>query len=125
MLKKYEQFFGEPVPKSDVHAPHVRGDHPELGDSPLCDSKQTQIIMSVIGDMQWAVSLGRIVIFGATMCLSAFRALPRIGHLECAKRVYKLLRNCKKACIKFRTDVPNYSKFECVKPDWAYVYYPC
>jgi len=117
MLKKYEQLFGEPLPKSDVHVPLVLGDHPELGDSPLYDSKQTQILMSVIGDMQWAVSLGRVVIFCATMCLSAFRALPRIGHLECAKRVYKLLRNYKKASIKFRTDVPNYSKFKCVKPD--------
>jgi hypothetical protein len=38
MLKKYEQLFGEPAPKSNVHVTLVPGDHPELDDSPFCDA---------------------------------------------------------------------------------------
>ena len=60
MLKKYEQLFDEPFPKSNVHAPTEPGNHPELDDSPLCDLNQTQMCVSIISDMQWAVSLGRI-----------------------------------------------------------------
>jgi Reverse transcriptase (RNA-dependent DNA polymerase) len=86
MLKKYEQLFDELVPKFDDHAPLEPGDHPKLDDSPLCDANQTHMFMSMIGNMQWAVSLGRIDIFCATMFLSTFHAMPCIGHLERAKR---------------------------------------
>jgi hypothetical protein len=56
MLKKHDQLYGEPVPKSDVHATLVPSDHPECDDSPFCDTKQPQIFISMIGAMQWAVS---------------------------------------------------------------------
>jgi hypothetical protein len=59
------------------------------------------------------------------MCLSIFRAMSRIGHLEHAKCVYKFLCNYKKTSIKFRTDKPNYFAFDYVKPDWGYIYHPC
>jgi hypothetical protein len=114
MLEKYEQLFGEPVPKSDVHAPLEPGNHLEFDDFPLCDANRTYIFMSMIDDMQRAVSLERIDIFCATM-----------SHLEHAKRVYKFLRNYKKTSIKFRAELPNYSTFDYVKPDWGYDYYSC
>jgi len=41
--------------------------------------------------MQWAVSIGRWDIQTAVMTLSSFRAQPRQGHLDRAKRVYILL----------------------------------
>jgi hypothetical protein len=49
VLKKHEQLFGEPVPHSDVHA-HLY----------LVIILDLMILLFVIGDMQWAVSLGRI-----------------------------------------------------------------
>ncbi len=75
--------------------------------------------------MQWAVTLGRIDIYCATVSLAGFRAMPRIGHLKRAKRVYAYLRNYKTAAIKFRTEMPDYSMYTYDKPSWGYVYYPC
>jgi len=125
MLSKYEKMFGEPVPKRDVHAPLEPGDHPELDTSPLCDAEQTQMYWSMLGDLQWAVSLGRIDIYCATMTLGGFRSAPRVGHLKRAKHVYSFLRNYKKTSVKFQTDMPDYSNFEYMKPDWGYMYEPC
>jgi hypothetical protein len=74
VVKKHEQLFGEPVPHSDIHAPLVPGDNPDFDDSPFCDAKETQIFMSMIGAMQWAVSLGRIDF----LCYKVFVSLPCI-----------------------------------------------
>jgi hypothetical protein len=74
VVKKHKQLFGEPVPKSDVCAPIVLGDHPEFDDSPFCDAKQTQIFISMIDAMQGAVSLGRIDF----LCYKVFVSLPCI-----------------------------------------------
>ena len=125
MLSKYEKMMGEPIPKREVHAPLEPGDHPELDDTEFCNAEQTKQYQSMLGDMQWAVSLGRIDIFCATMTLGGFRAMPRVGHLERAKRVYTFLRNYKKTSIKFRTEMPDYSQYTYVKPDWGHVYHPC
>ena len=59
--------------------------------------------------MQWAVSIGQLDIQTAVMTLSSFRAQPRQGHLDRAKRVYCYLKNLKHFKIRFRTDEPDYS----------------
>ena len=87
MFLKYEKMFGEPIGKSQIHAPLEPGDHPELDESRLCDDKEQRQYMSMVGDMQWAVALGCMDISVATVALSGFRAHPRVGHLDRAKRV--------------------------------------
>ena len=125
MLAQYEQIFGEMPPKREIHAPLEPGDHPELDTSPLCDAQQVRQYYSLIGALQWAVSLGRIDIQCATMCLGGFRAAPRIGHLNHAKRVFMYLRNYKKTSIKFCTEIPDYSAYVYHKPNFGHVYHPC
>jgi hypothetical protein len=125
MLSQYEIMFKEAVPKRDVHAPLEPGDHPELDTSPLLGQHETALYMSMIGAMQWAVALGRIDIFAATMTMSGFRAAPHEGHLVRLKRVYAYLRNYRKTSIKFRTHIPDYSQFKDEEVDWGYVYHPC
>ena len=66
-------------------SPLEMNDHPELDTSNLLDEKGIQIYQSLIGSLQWAVLIGRIDITTAVMALSSFCAVPRIGHLECAK----------------------------------------
>jgi hypothetical protein len=53
--------------------------------SPFLRQDETQQFQSLIGAMQWAVSIGRLDIVTAVMSLSSFRAMPRRGHLERAK----------------------------------------
>jgi hypothetical protein len=50
--------------------------------------EKPQQFQSLIGAIQWAVSIGRLDIATAVMSLSSFHAMPRRGHLERAKRIY-------------------------------------
>jgi hypothetical protein len=72
-------------------SPLEQNDHPERDDSPLLGEDETQQFQSLIGAMQWAVSIGRLDIAAAVMSLSSFRAMPRRGHLERAKQIYGYL----------------------------------
>ena len=75
--------------------------------------------------LQWAVTLGRIDIHHAVMCMSRFRAQPKKGHLMAVARIFGYLNNYKTASIKFRTKVPDYSKFMQEQEtdfDWSYIY---
>jgi len=51
MLASYEQLFGEPVPKQEVHAPLEPGDHPEVDDSPLLDMEDIKKYWQMIGEI--------------------------------------------------------------------------
>ena len=63
------------------------GDHPELDTSELCDDHQTKQFQRLIGQLQWLISLGCFDIADHVMSRSRFRAQPRKGHLDRAKRI--------------------------------------
>ena len=46
------------------------------------DANGIKDYQSLIGTLQWSVSLGRIDITTAIMTMSGFRVAPRKGHLE-------------------------------------------
>ena len=125
MLVNYENTFGEPVPKREVHAPLTPNDHPELDDSPLLDREEKKIYWTMIGELQWAVALGRIDIICATVTMARFRPAPRGGHLDCLKCIYCFLRNYKKTAIKFNVEMPDYSQYKVEKVNWGSIYHPC
>jgi hypothetical protein len=75
----------------NVFSPLEKGDHPELDTSELLNDDDVQKYQSLIGSMQWAVSLGRFDIATAVMTMSAYRAAPREGHLTRAKRMVSYL----------------------------------
>ena len=90
-----ERLFGE-QPNDKVLSPLLKGDHPELDTSILLEENDiVEIYQSLIGSMQWAVSIGQWDIQTTVMTLSSFRAQPRQGHLDRAKRVYYYLKNLK------------------------------
>ena len=125
MLDQYKTLFDEDVPKREIHAPLEPGDHPELDESPLLEGRMVSVYLTMIGALQWAVALGRIDIYCATMTMSRFRSSPRQGHLERLKRVYAYMRNYKKTAIKFNTEIPDYSQYKIENPEWGHVYHPC
>ena len=96
-------------PKASYTSPLERGDHPELDDSKELDDGDVKKYQSLIGALQWVVTLGRLDIATAVMTLSSFRASPRVGHLERAKRIYGYLKRMKHAAIRFRVGLPDYS----------------
>ena len=74
-------------------SPLESNDHPEFDTSEQLDLNDTKKYQSMIGSLQWAVSLGRLDINTAVMTMSSFRAYPRRGHLKRLQRIYGYLAN--------------------------------
>ena len=85
MKCSYKQLF-HCKPSQKVTLPLEKGDHLELDTSNFLDSNNMMIYQSLIGAMQWSISIGRFDIASAVMSLSTFRAMPRRGHS--VQRVY-------------------------------------
>ena len=77
----------------------------------------------MIGQLQWAVTLGRYDILGHVMSMSKFRLAPKNGHLERLKRLYGYLSKTKHFAIRYRTKEPNYSHLPEQEHDWSRTVY--
>jgi len=73
------------------------------------DAEKIKLYQSLIGALQWMVTIGRFDIMTAVVTLSAFCAAPRIGHLERAKRIFGYLAKMNTAKLRIRTEQPDYS----------------
>ena len=117
ILESYESMFKEKPRKS--RPPLEGGDHPELDTSELCDDHQTKQFQTLIGQLQWLISLGRFDIAVHVMSLSRFRAQPRKGHLDRAKRIVGYLLFLPDGAIRFRTGEPDFSSLKDQEYDWT------
>ena len=70
----WEHRFGS---KPKITSPLVKGDHPEIDALAFLDEKGIQQYQSLIGQLQWAISLGRFDISVVVMTMSTFRSAPR------------------------------------------------
>ena len=118
MIGTYEKLFGS-KPNHKVTSPLEKGDHPEIDTSDYLGDNEIKIYQSLIGALQWAVTLGRMDITTAVMSMSAFRAEPRVGHLDRVKRMYSYLSKFKNATIRIRTGEPDYSDLPDPDYDWT------
>ena len=91
--------------------------------SNLLDDDGTLLYQSLIGAIQWAVSLTRMDIATAVMTLSGFRIAPQACHLVRIKRVYGYISQFKDAAIRFRTNEPDYSGLSEQNYDWMSLLY--
>ena len=73
-------FDGE-EPKTYM-SPLPKGDQPELEDTEECGPADTVRFQSLVGALQWCISLCRADIANAVMTLSRYRAMPLVGHLN-------------------------------------------
>ena len=121
MIDSYFHMFGE-KPKLYT-SPLEKGDHPELDTSDELGEIDIKKYQSLIGALQWAVTLGRIDITTAVMTMSSFRVNPRIGHLDRLRRIYGYLSKMKHAVIRIRTEEPDYSDLPDQQFDWTYSVY--
>ena len=121
ILEPFEKLMGYPPPRK-ITAPLDPKDHPELDTSELLNEGSKKIYWSLIGMLQWVVTIGRMDIHCAVMTMGRFRMEPRVGHLKRLERIFGFLRNFKSCSIKFRTDIPNYDMYKPVKHDWTYIY---
>jgi hypothetical protein len=123
LLAQYERLFEGPPKK--YSSPMDKDDHPEIDQSELLDEKGKKIYQSLIGALQWAITLARFDISVAVTSLSRFRAEPRQGHLKRVQRVCGYLREQPDAAIRFRVQWPaNEEHFgEMEEHDWQHSVY--
>ena len=121
MMTSNKKLFGqEPTKRS---SPLEHNDHPELDESPLLDAEDQRKYQSMIGALQWAVSLGRYDISTAVMTMSRFRQAPRRGHLDRVKRIYGYLRKFNQGAIRVWMDPPDHGELPEQHHDWTYSVY--
>ena len=117
MIENYVRMFGS-KPKSSFTSPLEKGDHPELDTSPLIGEDGIKKYQSLIGALQWVVTLGRFDIAAAVMTMSSFRVAPRDGHLDRVKRIYGYLNKMRHAATRFRVKKPDLSSIPIPVYDW-------
>ena len=117
ILESYERMFKEKPRKS--RPPLEGGDHPELHTPELCDEHQTNQFQTLVGQLQWLISPGHFDIAVHVMSLSRFRAQPRKGHLDRAKRIVGYLLFLPDGAIRFRTGEPDFSSLNDQEYYWT------
>ena len=117
ILESYERMFKEKPRKS--RPPLEGGDHPEFHTPELCDEHQTNQFQTLVGQLQWLISPGHFDIAVHVMSLSRFRAQPRKGHLDRAKRIVGYLLFLPDGAIRFRTGEPDFSSLNDQEYDWT------
>ena len=118
MLDNCKRLFGS-MPSQNVQSPIEKGDHPEMDTSELLEPDQIKVCQSLIGGLQWIVTIGRFDVMTAVMTLSSFRAAPRKGHLERAKRICGYLSKFRHTTIRVRTTEPDHSDVPINSFDWS------
>ena len=119
MNDNYFRMFGE-KPRHTCSSPLAHGDHPELEETEELDVEGIKKYQSLIGALQWAVTLGRFDISTAVMTMSGFRVAPRTGHLDRVKRIAGYLSKMKDGVIRFRVEEPDLSDVVTTDGDWTY-----
>ena len=122
ILESYKKMFPD---ENFINAksPVEKNDHPELDNSELCNEDQITRYMCMIGQLQWAITLGRYDILAHVMSMSRFRLAPKLGHLERMKRLYGYLAKTKHFAIRSRTNEPDYSHLPKQEYEWTRTVY--
>ena len=89
-------------------APLDSKDSPELDESPLLDDDGIKQYQSIIGALQWCVTLGRFDIAVSIMTMGRFRASPRVDHLKRLLMICGYLKRFPDGSIRFRTGTPEH-----------------
>ena len=121
MLDNFERDHGKQPKK--YASPMRAGESPELSTGELLSPEMVKKYQSLLGALQWCVTLGRFDIFIAVMSLSRFRIEPKNDHWDHLERVLGYLRQTKDAAIRFRVDVPEYPVSDEQTADWDYSVY--
>ena len=106
MIMNYEVMFGKKP--TEYSSPMIEKDHPELDTTPELDENGIKQYQSLIGALQWLVTLGRFDILIGVTTMSSYRIAPREGHLERLKRIIGYVKRHPDGAIRFRTNIPDH-----------------
>ena len=118
----YKRLFNEDPPKG-YKTPVDKNDHPELDTSEILEGDMAAKYLTIVGQLQWLVTLGSSDLHGQVATMSMFRAAPRQGHTDRLKRIYSYAIRTGDYAIRFRTVQPDYSFLPDQDFDWTYSVY--
>ena len=122
LLESYQSIFKQDPPQN-MRTPLDKNAHPELGETELLTGESTQHYPTMIGQLQWLVTLGRFDIHAQVTTMSRFRSVPRKRHLEILQRIYGYVTKIKDYSTRYRTKEPDYSYLPNMRHDWSYTVY--
>jgi len=122
MVDTYVRLFGMKTSTKPL-SPLEKGDHPEIDNSEFLDDDSTRTYQSLVGALQWSISISQFDIATAAMMMSSFRAQPPLGHLKCIKRICGYLYKMKDTAICIRIGEPDYSDLGEEEYDWKSMVY--
>ena len=109
MMDTYTCLFATP-PSARVHSPTDTNNN----------TKGMQQYQSLIGMLEWNISIGCFDVQTAIMTLSPFHVCPWRGHLDRAKCIFGYIsRKFNIATNRIRTDMFNYSGLPKQHIDWS------
>ena len=77
----YNRLFNED-PSKGYKTPLAKNDHPELDTSEILEGDMAAKYLTMVGQPQWLVTLGRFDIHAQVATISRFRTAPRQGHMD-------------------------------------------
>ena len=95
----------------------------ELDTSEILEGDMAAKYLTMVGQLQWLVTLGRVDLHAHVVTMSRFRAAARQGHMDRLKRIYAYAIRTKNYSVRFRTDQPGYSFLPDQDFDWTYSVY--
>ena len=118
----YKRLFNKDPPKG-YKTPLDKNDHPELDTTEILKGDMAAKYLTMVGQLQWLVTLGRFDIHAQIATMSRFRAAPRQEHMDRLKMIYSYAIRTKDYAIRFRTEQPDYSFLPDQDFDWTYSVY--
>ena len=110
IVPKFEQLFN--VTLRGIKTPMDKNYHPEIDASPLLGPEDASKYCSVLGALNWVVTLGRFDIQYATSAMSRFCFAPRKGHMLGAHRILHYLKAFPKGRIIVDTNYFDHSAYQ-------------
>ena len=110
-------------PSKGLKTPLEKNDHPELDTSEILEGQEVNHYLTMVGQPQWLITLGRFDIHAQVITMSRVRTQQRKGHLDRLKRIYAHVIRTKDYATRFRTTEPDYSYLPDQNSDWAYTVY--
>ena len=117
MVDAHTRMFGS-RPSTKHLSPLAKNDHPEIDTIDLLDKDGSAQYQSLIGILQWTITLGRFDVGTVVMTMSGFRIAPRVGHLACLRRICGYLVRYSKGCTRVRMEKLDCSGLPDYDQDW-------
>ena len=89
IIPKFEALFETDLKR--IKTPMAEDYHPEVDESPELSPDEASKYRSIIGSLNWIITLGRFDVHYATSILSWFSMCPQEGHRKAALRILSYL----------------------------------